>query len=136
MQRALNLCAAVAGPHHFQAFVLAREGIHEFHVGRRVVVRASRHFLVQAFHLGFQFLNMPEGLFSLGYQRRVVRKHHHLRQIAHADIALHRHASARWPLLAGNDFEHGRFSRTVLSREGNAVAAIDHKTSVREERTR
>ena len=80
-------------------------------------------------------MDVPEGLFRFCKEGGIVRQHHHLRQIAHADVALHGHRTGTRALFAGNNLEHRRLSCTVLSHQGDAVALVYHKASIAEEGT-
>ena len=80
-------------------------------------------------------MDVSEGLFRFGKEGSVVRQHHYLGKIAHADIALQGHSTGSRVLFAGNNLEHRRLPCTVLSHQRDAVALVYHKAGIAEKGT-
>ena len=79
-------------------------------------------------------IDVVERLFGFFDYGVLVGNHHHLRQIAHGDVALADQRAGGWFLLAGKDFQKGRFACAVLAHEGDAVFLIDDKRGAGEQR--
>ena len=130
----LQFCLAVVGTHHHVAVVLLCEAFHQRHVAVALVVSTLAQLLLEALHTLFHPSHVGKGLLGLLTHRGVVLQHHDLRQIAHNSILWHAHHTTGGCLHATEYLQQRRFSRSVLSHQGNAVAVVDHETHILKER--
>ena len=119
--------------HHLQAVIFTTESFHQLHIFWCFVVAALHQFAVELRHMITKFVEMRKGFFHFCHHRGVIAEHHHLWQIAHAHLTLHRHSPVCGLLQTGYDFEHRAFASTVLADQCNAVALVHHKTHIFEE---
>ena len=130
---AFQLCLSALSPHHHVAFVLRGVLLYQCQIALTLIVCALSQFLVHLVKTLLHPGDVGKGLLGLLSHRRIVLQDHHLRQIA--DMAVGRYAddTCRRLLLSAEYLQHRRFTSSVLSHQGNAVAVVDHKTGVNEQ---
>lgn len=110
------------------------ETVNQFMVAFRIVIRTVCQFLIHSgqtiLHLEYVF----ESHFRFRHHGTRITEYHHLRQIADGNTALYGDSSFCGPLQSRKDFQHGRFSGSVLSYQSNTVFFIDHERHILKQR--
>ena len=118
-----------------QTFVFVGEAFNEFHVVLAVVVLSLRQFASQFLHFLSQAFDGTEGGHGLFHDGASVLELHDLREIANRVVLAGADRPRGGTLLAAEDFQQGRFPRTVFPHECHSVLGVYHERHVREERT-
>ena len=134
LQRALHFGTVVNAAHELEAFVLVGELFHELQIFLAFIVGAPQELLVEVVEMLLHLIDVVERLFGFFDYGVLVGNHHHLRQIAHGDVALADQRAGGRFLLAGKDFQKGGFTCAVLAHKGDAVFLIDDKRGAGEQR--
>ena len=126
-QCALQLGMVIRTSHHLELLGEPRHPVDQFPESFRLIIRSLRQLPVDALNLRFRRMDMREGLLCFFAHRAGVGELHLLRQIAHCRVARDTHRSACGLLHAGQNFQQGRFSRSILPHQSNTIFAIDDK---------
>ena len=124
----------VVSAEHHVAVVLESELLDQLGIALALVVGAVGHFLLQPLDALLHAGGVDEGFAGLFDDGGVVGEFHHLRQIAYGGVVGDGYSARGGFLLSAEYLEHGRFAGAVLAHERYAVAVVDDKTHVMEER--
>ena len=107
-----------------------RDTVYEVLIRFRFVVGPLSQLLVQSFYLFFHLMDMLEGMFRLFAHRLSIRQFHLLGKIADRRLLRYTDRTRCRRLQSGKDFQHRRFSRTVLAHQCNTILLIYHKRNI------
>ena len=130
---AFQLCLSALGTHHHVALVFRGVFLYQCQIALTLIVCALSQFLVHLVKALLHPGDVGKGLLGLLSHRRIVLQDHHLRQIADMAVGRYTDDTCRRLLLSTEYLQHRRFTSSVLSHQGNAVAVVDHKTGVNEQ---
>ena len=133
-QRALYLGLVVLGAHHHVALVLGGVLLYQLQVALALVVGALGQLLV---HLVQSLLHagvVGKCLLCLLAHGGVVLQYHHLWQVAYLGVAGHADVACSGFLQSAQYLEHGALAGSVLTHQRYAVAVVNHKAGIVEQR--
>ena len=133
-KRALYLRLVVLATQHQVALMLLRKGLHQPGVIIALVILPCSQLFLQAVYALFQLNGIGESLAGFFPHGGIVLQFHYLRQVTHCGVVGHGYRSRRGLLQSAQYLEHRALARPVFAHQGNAVAVIDHKTHVMEQR--
>ena len=94
--------------------------------------RSGGQLVVEFLNLGLHLFEVGKGLTRFLKDGTTIFGHQMLGQVTYGAILGNIDRTARWGTHASNDFEQGRFARTVLTHQGNTVLLIDDKRNILE----
>ena len=132
-QGSLYLSLVVFAAHHHVALVLLGELLHQLGIAFALIVSAVGHLLLHlveaCLHLGI----VGESLSGFLLHGGIILQFHHLWQVADGGFVRDSHHTIRRFLQAAEYLEHRRFSGSVLTHQGNAVAVVNDEAYIMEE---
>ena len=133
-QGALYLSLIVFATHHHVAFMFLGKLLYELSIAFALIVGAVGHFLLHLVQTRLHLGIMGESLAGFLFHGRIVLQFHHLWQIADCGFVRNSHNAVSRFLQTAENLEHRRFSCTILTHQGNAVAVVDDETYIMKER--
>ena len=109
--------------------------LYQLMIAFRIIVRTVGQFLVHFLQFFLHLKNMLKGHLGLSHYRTRIAQYHDLRQITDGNASLYGYHSLCRLLQSGQDFQHSRFSGTVLSYQCNTVFFVDNKRYIFKQRS-
>ena len=108
--------------------------LYELSIAFALIVGAVGHFLLHLVQTRLHLGIMGESLAGFLLHGRIILQLHYLWQIADGGFVRNSHNAISRFLQTAENLEHRRFSCTILTYQGNAVAVVDDETYIMKER--